>query len=129
MRNPEGCRQLLAPEPRAVAGSADLEIFGEARRDARDHVRDERPGQTVKRAIHLRVVRALHRDLSVLTIDLHVPVERPRQLAFRALHAHGLAVDLDIDPAWDRDRESTDSAHDALPDLINLSAFADETRS
>src|SRR5215471_11240949 len=43
--------QVGALERRAVADALDLELLLEALRDALDHVRDERPRQTVQRAV------------------------------------------------------------------------------
>src|SRR5439155_26263686 len=129
MRETEGERELLALEHRAVSGTADLEVLGESGRHAGDHVREQRPGETVERAVLLRVVRPLHRDLSILALDLHVLVERARELALGAFHVHGLTIDLDVDPARDGHRESSDPAH-ALPTKPDQSVgFAEQPRS
>src|SRR3954452_21089407 len=51
MRVAERELEVRALERRAVADALDLEGLGEAGRDALDHVRDQRAGQAVQRAV------------------------------------------------------------------------------
>src|SRR5690348_7495783 len=56
----------------AVADALDLEPLGEPVGDARDHVRDQRPGEAVQRAMVVAVGRPRHDDAAVLLGDGHL---------------------------------------------------------
>src|SRR5919198_4214210 len=59
----------------AVADAVHLERLAEALGHAGDHVRDQRPGQAVQRAVHALVGRPSHLDDAVLPPDLDVGVQ------------------------------------------------------
>src|SRR5690348_4894520 len=63
--------EVGALERGAVADTLDLQLLLEALRDALDHVRDERPRQTVQRAVLAALGRARDDDLAVPLLDLH----------------------------------------------------------
>src|SRR5262249_4059786 len=108
--------QLLALDLGAVADADHVEALGEARRDAGDHVRDERPHQAVHRLGALLVAVAIDPDLGPGHLDLAVRRNRLFQRAFGALHAHAAVCDLDLDALRDRHGLFSDAGHDS-PDL------------
>ena len=58
----------------------------------------------MQRAVVRRVGRARDDDLAVAELDVHVAVQRLRQLAARALHAAHGAVELHLHTVWDGNR-------------------------
>src|SRR6185503_4121665 len=104
-------RQLLPLDDGAETRAVDLEIARVAGRHALDHVREERPREPVQRARGLLVVLAGHDDRAVLALHRDVRVERLRELALRALHLHGAAVDLHVDALRHLEWQSSDPTH------------------
>src|SRR4051812_29608416 len=102
---------VAALQDRAVADALDLEALLEALGHAGDHVRDQRAGEAVERAVVAAVGRARDDELAVLLLDRDVArlalLERPA----RAGDAHDLGLDRDLDAGGDGDGLLTDSRH------------------
>src|SRR6476646_8661007 len=80
--------EVGALERRAVADALDLELLLEALRHALDHVRDQRPGQAVERAILAALGRAGDGDRVLFLRDLYPRRDVLRQLAERPVDHH-----------------------------------------
>src|SRR5262249_40186100 len=72
----------------AIADALDLETLLEAFCDALDHVRDQRSGQPVERAVGTAVARPRDGDRAVVLLDLHPLRNRLCQLALRPVDRH-----------------------------------------
>jgi hypothetical protein len=103
--------QVGALERGAVADALDLEPLLEAPGDALDHVRDERPRQTVQRAIFAALGRTRDRDGAVRLLDLHPLRHLLRERAERAGDRDAGRLDRDGDAVGDLDWSFADSAH------------------
>src|SRR5437868_1174496 len=111
MRVAERKLQLLARERRPVAGAADLEVARVARRDAGDHVREQRAREAMEGLRLLGLVRAHDRQRAVRSIHLHERVERAPQLALRSLHRDLLAVHRHVHALRERHGKLSDPTH------------------
>src|SRR3954454_11774390 len=105
--------EVLALECCAVADALDLEALLEAVGHALDHVRHERAGEAVQRAMVAAVRRTRDRDLAVILLDLHVARDALLKLTLRALHAHELRLDRELHARGDRDRLFANTRHRA----------------
>ena len=97
MRVPERELDVPAAELCAVADALDLEPLLEAVGDSLDHVRDQRAGETVQRAVLAAVGRPLDEQLAIGLLDLDVPGNPFRELAARTVHGDALRLDGDCD--------------------------------
>ena len=95
MRVADGELEVLALQLRAVADALDLQALLVAVGDALDHVRDERPGEPVQRAVFAAVGRARDEQLLAVLGDLDVAVDPLGEFAFGAVHANRLGLDRD----------------------------------
>jgi hypothetical protein len=100
----------------AVTRADDLHLLLVARRDALDHVGDERAGQAVQRARGALVVGP--RDLDGAAVTLADPDglgDGESQLALGSLDGDRLAVDGDVDTGGHGDGEASNTRHVSLP--------------
>src|SRR4051794_23486624 len=109
--------EVAALEHGAVAHALDLEALLEAGRHALDHVRHERAGEAVERAVLGAVGRARDDELAVVLRDVDVARHALGELAARAADPHELWLDRDQHAVGDRDGLSADSGHARLPDV------------
>src|SRR5918997_2836801 len=117
MRVAERQLQVAALELRAVADALDLERLREAGGDALDHVRDQRPRETVQRAVLRAVGRPRDEQLTVLLLDVDHARLALLEVAAGTGHAHDLRLDRDGDRVGDGNGLSADAGHGGLPDL------------
>src|SRR6187551_1019682 len=104
--------EVGALELGAVADALDLEVLLEPLRDPLDHVRDERAGEAVERAVVAALGGPGHRDDAVLLRDRHPCGDPLRERAERARDRDGAAGrHLDGDAARDLDGLSADPGH------------------
>jgi hypothetical protein len=75
VRVPERELEVATPKLGAVADALDLEPLLEPVRDALDHVRHQRPGEAVERAVLAAIGRPGDDDLIVDLLDLDVAVD------------------------------------------------------
>src|SRR5262245_16525286 len=110
----EAERQLdrsRTPGGRPIAHAHDLELLGEALRDADDHVVDQGPHEPVHGAVHALVVGTLdHQRLAVLP-DRDGAGDVALERSLRALHGDVAIGDRHIDAAGYGDRCLADSGH------------------
>src|SRR4051812_38902825 len=108
--------QLRALQLDAVTDAVDLELLHVAVGDTDDDVAHQRAGQAVQRTVLPLVVRPLHRQRAVLgALDGDRLDHDVLQGALRALDVDGLAVDVDVDPRGDGDRQLSDTGHALSP--------------
>jgi hypothetical protein len=86
-------------------------VLLEALRDSLDHVRDQRAGETVERAVLAALGRSRDDDLALALLDLHPRRDDLVQLAERPVDLNAPRGDRDIDGARNLDGLSTDSTH------------------
>src|SRR5690348_3135069 len=103
--------QVGALERGTVADALDLELLLEALRHPLDHVRDERAGEAVERAILAALGRARDDDLAVALLDLHPRRHLLLQRAERTCDRDAGRLDRDGDAVGDLDGCVADSAH------------------
>src|SRR5919199_786376 len=103
--------KVAALELRAVADALDLEALLEAGGHALDHVRDERAGQAVQRAVLGAVGRPRDDELAVVLRDVDVARDALGELAARAADPYELGLDRDQHAVGDRDGPSADAGH------------------
>jgi hypothetical protein len=96
MGEPQGQLQVGVLHGSPVPHPHDLEALLIAVGDPDHHVRQQRPGQPVQRAVEPLVARPLHPKRAVLQQDPHVPVEVLLELALGALHGHARAINGDL---------------------------------
>ena len=92
------------------AGGHPIEAV-EARRHARHHVREQRTGQAVQRAVAGRVGRPGDDDGVVLQRDADRGVNVVLKRALRPLHAGVLAVERHLDATGDRNGQAAYARH------------------
>src|SRR5215207_9145881 len=105
--------EVAALELGAIADALDLERLGEAGSDALDHVRDQRAGEAVQRAVLRAVGRPRDEQLAVLLLDVDHARLALLEVAARAGHAYDLGLDRDGDRVGDRDGLASDAGHGA----------------
>src|SRR3954464_12968017 len=103
--------EISALQRGAIANALQLEALLEALGDALDHVRDQRPRQTVQRAIVAALGRPGDDDRPFSLLDLHPGGNLLRELSERAVDHHAARGDRDVHAGWKLDWLSTDSTH------------------
>ena len=111
MGEADGELEVFPIERRAVTDSLDLELLGEALRDAFHHVRYEGAGEAVQSSIVAAVGRPGHDDLTALLLDLHPQRDDLREGAKRAFHLDAPRRDRDGDSARYFNRFSANTTH------------------
>src|SRR5919197_1960692 len=101
--------ELAADERGTVADARDLESLPVARRDARDHVVHERPGEAVQLLVMLLLGGSGDDHAIVLTREEHVRMELARELPLGTLDRQTATVDRHLDPGRDCDWQATDT--------------------
>src|SRR5581483_4475882 len=96
---------------RAIADALDLEPLLEACGDTLDHVRDQRPRQSVERAIVTALRWARDGDRPVVVRDLHALGHLLTELALRPGHRDAPRVDRDDHAGRDLDGTLSDTGH------------------
>src|SRR6202030_1705086 len=95
--------EIVALQGGAVADALDLELLLEPLRDAFDHVRDQRAGETVQRAVLAALGRARHGQGAVVLRDLHARGHLLLEGAQRTGHRHTTGIDRDGDAVGNLD--------------------------
>ena len=113
MRIAYGQLQVAALQLCAIAHPLDLEPLLIARRDALDHVRDQRAREPVKRSVLAAVGGPRDEQLLAVLLDLHVPGYALGEFPFGAVHANLLALDRHGHAGGHGDGLSTDPGHGA----------------
>src|SRR5215207_4529107 len=113
MRVAERELEVAALELGAIADALDLERLREAGGDALDHVGDQRPRETVQRAMLGAVGRPRDEQLAVLLLHLDDARLALLEVAARTGHAHDLGLDRHGDRVGDWDGLPSDAGHRA----------------
>ena len=109
MRVAEREVEVVAGLGGTVADALNLEALAEPFGDAFDHVGDQRPGQTVGRAVRLGFTVALDDDATAFDFHLDDRQNALLEFAFWPLDAHDRIGHLNGDFLGNRDRQFTNS--------------------
>src|SRR4029077_20108315 len=89
----------------------DLQALLIARRHPLDHVRDQRAGEAVQRAMLAAIGRPGDEQLLAVLLDLYVLVDALGQFALWSVHAHRVGLDRNGHAGRNWDGLSADSGH------------------
>src|SRR5439155_2495372 len=115
VRIPNRELEIVAAHGSPVADTLELEALLEALGHALDHVRDERAGEPVQRAVLAAVGRALDDQPAVLLLDLDPYRDLLDELPEWPGHLDAPGEDRDVDARGQLDGCFSDSAHELSP--------------
>src|SRR5205085_11440647 len=107
--------EVPALHRRAVADAGDLQLALVTLSDPGDELGGQRAIGTPHGAGALAIVHGIDRQLVRLDFGRDIAVQDELELALRALHLEGLALDIGGNPRRDRDRLLSDTRHGSIP--------------